>query len=112
MPRLACTIPLLAALAALTTACANTPGATRAATPTIAPTATSPDCRQLGAQIAQAEQARRTALENQKDAWKAVVPFAVAARYAKSKATAGQADQQLAALKTQYSQQGCERHAA
>ena len=101
MPRHVCTVPLLAALVALTTACANTAGTPRAATPTATPTATGPGCRQLGAQIAQAEQARRAALENQKDAWKAVVPFSVAARYAKSKAATGQADQQLVALKTQ-----------
>ncbi|WP_374500081.1 hypothetical protein [Zoogloea sp.] len=109
MPRFVCTTPLLAVVVALTTACANTAGQPRTATSSSTRTAAT-DCRQLGALIAQAEQARSIALENQKDAWKAVVPFAVAARYAKSKAAAGQADQQLVALKTQYSQQGCERH--
>jgi len=68
------------------------------------------DCRQLGGDIAKTEQARRAALEKQKDAWKVVVPFAVAARYASGKSALAQADKQLAQLRAEFTGQGCDRH--
>lgn len=80
-----------------------------------APTATNPssglDCRQLGAEIERTEQARHAALEKKQDAWKVVVPFAVAGRYAQAASAADQADKRLAELNAEHAQRGCARHA-
>jgi len=67
-------------------------------------------CSELGAQIAGTEDTRRSAAEKQQGAWKAVVPFAVAARYASGKSAVDEADEQLAALRAESARQGCVRH--
>jgi len=85
------------ALAAMLSACASTP------TPTTIPA----DCGQLDAQIAGTEDARRSALDKQHDAWKAVVPFAVAARHASGKSAAAAADERLVELRAASARQGC-----
>jgi len=102
MPRIPSQISLASVLLALLAGCASAP-ATRAA-----PKAA--DCRQLSAEIASAEEARRAAMEKQQSAWKAVIPFAVAARYASAKSSSGRADQRRAELQTQFKRQGCAGH--
>jgi hypothetical protein len=71
--------------------------------------ATAVDCTRLEADVARAEQARRAAVEQSDNAWKAVVPFVVLARKASAKSALEEADKTLAALKAQASQ-GCEAH--
>lgn len=101
------TMPLscLLVVAALATGCATAPTSAPAAT-SVAAT----DCRQLAAEIARTEEARRAALEKEQGAWKAVIPFAVAARYASGKSDGENAEQRLAALNAEFSRQGCHRH--
>jgi outer membrane PBP1 activator LpoA protein len=70
------------------------------------------DCSRLDADLALAEQARREADDKQADAWKAVVPFAVAARYASAKAAAAHADKQIEALRNAAARQDCVRAAS
>jgi hypothetical protein len=65
------------------------------------------DCSAIGAEIARTDEARRDALQQQSEAWRAVVPFAVAARYAKARSAAGEADERLAALKDRSARLGC-----
>lgn len=77
--------------------------ATRSANSSVA------DCRELEAGIANAENAKRTAQEKERDAWKAVIPFAVMARKASSKADAEKAGKQLEKLHVEYTRQDCER---
>lgn len=89
----------LVAFAALAPGCASTPA------PPIAPSAL--DCGQIRAAIADAAKARRAATEKQQDAWKAVIPFAVVARYARGKSAVSEADAQLAQLERQSAKQGC-----
>jgi hypothetical protein len=91
----------LAALITITAGCASQP-ATVAALPQPAA-----DCRQLGADIAGTESARHEAAEKQQNAWKAVVPFVVAARFAEGKSAVAEADQRLAELQGRFEQQGC-----
>ncbi len=103
--------PLLVAplaLAALLTACAGAPTASTTSA-AASSTALSPlDCSALRAEIQRTEAVRGEALEKEHDAWKAVVPFAVAARYASSKSTVGDADQTLAALRHERDRRGCD----
>lgn len=83
-----------------------------ASAPETAPPATHSalDCSQIEAQIGAAEQARQAALEKEQDAWKVVIPFAVAARYASSKAAVSEADERLAQLRAESTRRGCARH--
>lgn len=92
-------IPLLA-LAALTTACATTPSPDPQ-------TAALSDCSAIEGELARNAEVRRTAAQQQQDAWKAVVPFAVAARYGKGKAAVDEADQHAAELQQQAALYGC-----
>lgn len=89
----------LLAQAGLATACATGPQ-----TP---PTADGADCAQLQARLAQTEQARREAQQQKQDAWKVLVPFAVAARHAQAGKAMDAAEQQQAALKAAAQKQGC-----
>lgn len=97
------------ALATLMTACAGAP-TSPSATPTTAPnTAIAPlDCSALRAEIQRTEAIRSEALQKEHDAWKAVVPFVVAARYANGKSTVGEADQTLAALRGEHDRRDCD----
>jgi hypothetical protein len=114
MPRnllsLSLRLSLPLSVAALMAACAHAPGAAPTAAP--APSAgAAADCSSLGAQVAQAERDQRAALERQRDAWKVVVPFAVAARYAGAKRAGADADEHLAELQAEFSRRGCDRQA-
>lgn len=89
-------------------ACADASHADAAArAPGIAPVF---DCTRVGAEIARADEAKRVALEQGENAWKAVVPFVVLARKASSKTAAGEADKKLAELRQHAQQQGCGDH--
>ena len=66
-------------------------------------------CEAIDAETVRATEARRAAAEKEQGAWKAVVPFAVAARYASGKAAGDEAGRQLAALQVRSGQQGCAR---
>jgi hypothetical protein len=65
------------------------------------------DCTALDAEIARVEQARRAAIEQNDNAWKAVVPFVVLARKASAKSALEDADKRLAELKAQAQAQRC-----
>jgi hypothetical protein len=88
-----------AALAVLITGCAGTPPA---------PSAAAADtCAELRDEIARADAAKHAADEKRGDAWKAVIPFAVAARYASGKAAAGEAARHRDALAAESTRRGC-----
>ncbi|WP_280155504.1 hypothetical protein [Piscinibacter sp. XHJ-5] len=89
-------------VATLAAGCASGPG------PAGRPPAPAPaDCSAVATEIARVEEARRAAAEKHEGAWKAVIPFAVAARYASGKAAAGEADRQLSELHAESHRQGC-----
>ncbi|WP_028998777.1 hypothetical protein [Azohydromonas australica] len=100
---LACTLLAAASLAG----CASPQAA-----PQRAPALASLTCEALREDIARTEAARRAALDKQQSAWKAVVPFAVAGRYASGKSAATEAEQRLAALRAGLVDQGCTTDAA
>jgi uncharacterized small protein (DUF1192 family) len=97
------TAPACALLAAASVVgCASAPAAPQ---PTLAPAAST--CEALQAEIDRTEAARRAALDRQQNAWKAVVPFAVAGRYASGKSAVAEAEQRLSALNAELRQQSC-----
>lgn len=98
--------PALSLLVAATLAagCAQTPAASKGAPPAAAASA---DCRQLDAEITRTRQARDQARQQGETAWQAVLPFAVAARYASSQSAAGDAGQRLDTLQAEFSRLGC-----
>lgn len=65
------------------------------------------DCRSLAAEIHRTQEARAQALQQQQDAWKVIVPFAVAARHASAKSAVGDADDRLATLNAEARRRGC-----
>ena len=75
-------------------------------------TASAPTCSELAASVARAEGTKRAAAEKERDAWKAVVPVAVAARYAHNRAALADAERQLVGLRAEMKRQGCDRHAS
>ena len=89
-------------------ACANAPRHSPQADEVAMPSA--PTCAQLDEQLARTEEARRAADEKGQNAWKAVVPFAVAARYASGKAAANEAEDTIAELRSQAALRGCTGH--
>jgi hypothetical protein len=97
-------------LAALLGACAGTPTTpTPAATP---PQAQGPrDCAQLEAEIAAVRAEQRAAETKKGEAWKAVVPFAVAGRYASANSAIRETEQRLANLRAEARRSGCTHHA-
>jgi hypothetical protein len=64
-------------------------------------------CLRIATDIERAEKARKEAVEKGDNAWKTVLPFAVIARKASSKAAVDEADKQLAALRQQAAAEGC-----
>jgi hypothetical protein len=88
------------ALAAALAACAQVP-----ATPT--PPGAALDCAAIEAQVDAAAQQQRAAAQQQRDAWKAVVPFAVMARYGQGKAAASESQQRLDELQQHAALRGC-----
>lgn len=85
---------LLAVL--LLSACASGPIATEPAS-----------CAELQAELHRAEAEQRAAAQQRDDAWKAVLPVAVAARYASSRSAGAEADRRLAALRAASAQRQC-----
>jgi hypothetical protein len=71
------------------------------------PTPPSEACTRITAEIERAGQARKQAAEKGDNAWKTVLPFAVIARKASSKAAVAEADKQLGALRRQFEAEGC-----
>ena len=68
---------------------------------------TSLNCAEL-AQQAEAARATKTTAEQAKgEAWHAVLPFVVAARYADASSASGEADRRLALLAEQSTRRGC-----
>lgn len=115
MKTLTQTVSSLLAVATLTAGCAGLPGPGPGPLPPLPaarePSAQAPtarDCQAIRGDIANAEAAKRAAAANEKDAWKAVIPFAVAAKYVSSKSAANQSDRQLERLRAELSAQGCE----
>lgn len=107
--------PAGAALLAIVTLAAGCAGAPPAPPTSIAASAAAPlpaprDCTQLHAEIAGAKARQREALDKQQDAWKVVVPFAVAARYASAMSAVDDAGKRLAELNAESARQGCVRH--
>jgi hypothetical protein len=88
------------ALAALLGACAQTPSAPDTQMAAL-------DCEAIEAQIDAAARQQRAAAQRQHDAWKAVVPFAVVARYGQGRAAASESQQRLDALQQQAALRGC-----
>jgi hypothetical protein len=87
-------------LAAALTACAQTPSTPAKQTAAL-------DCAALEVQIETAVQQQRAAAQQQNDAWKAVVPFAVMARYGQGKAAASDSRQRLDELQRHAALRGC-----
>lgn len=102
MSRSTSSIVALFVLSAMAAGCASTLSTAPAET---APTTA--DCRQLITQIAQTEGEKRAARVKEKEAWKAIVPFAVMARYTNGKSAAEKADQKLEALRAESQLRGC-----
>lgn len=96
----------LLSLTTLVVGCAGTP-----ATPTPPPARGPRDCAQLEAETAAAQAARREAEERKGEAWKAVVPFAVAGRFASANAAIRATEQRLGALRAEAQRLGCFHHA-
>lgn len=94
------TASLAIAFGALLAACAQTP----AAPPT---NVAALDCAALDAEFRANAESQRAAALQQHDAWKAVVPFAVIARYGQGKAAAQESEQRLADLQQQAALRGC-----
>lgn len=85
----------------LAAGCAGAPVGARS------PEAAGRACSELAAQTDDAVAARRAALDTQQGAWKAVIPVGVAARYAGGTAALAQAEQRLAALRSEASRLHC-----
>jgi len=90
---------LILLVAALAAGCAGTP-----ATPSYG------ECVQLEAAIAGAQASQRAALESQQGAWKAVIPVAIAARYATSTAALADSEQRLEVLRGEAARRLCALH--
>jgi hypothetical protein len=94
----------------LATGCASAPGPTRPSTLSSAPATLAPaDCRQLSADIAKAEEAKRAAMEKEKNARKPIVPFMAAARFVSNKSAADRTDKQINTPRAEFTRQGCDR---
>ena len=78
--------------------CASTPATPRGATR---------DCRVVNEERQAVQQNRQQAAAQQHGAWKAVIPFAVAARYANARSKAASADRRAAELDTEAQRKGC-----
>ncbi len=72
--------------------------------------ASSTDCAATAAALAQVHEAQRHAEAERQGAWKAVVPFVVAARYANASSAESQARERATALEGRLQSQGCEGH--
>lgn len=105
------TLPTLALVCALATGCVA-PGAlaTEPAAVAAAPASSSAapsDCTSIAKAEREAEAAHRAAVEAKETAWKGVVPFAVAARYAGAAKAASETERKQAELKAAGQRLGC-----
>jgi hypothetical protein len=66
------------------------------------------DCARITQDLQAAKAARQEARARQADAWKVVVPFAVAGRYAKARAAGSEADARVEALSREAAERGCD----
>lgn len=82
-------------------------GCASAPTPAAAPASADSSCSELAGGIAAAEDAKRSAVEEEQTAWKVVIPLAVAARYAAGKSAADDADKRLKALRKEQVHNAC-----
>ncbi|MGE0674913.1 MAG: hypothetical protein AB7O64_17860 [Methylibium sp.] len=71
------------------------------------PSSPTDTCQRIAAETDRAGQLRRDAIDKGETAWRAVLPFAVIARKAASKAEAGQAERRLAVLDAEARREGC-----
>lgn len=95
-------LPILAC--ALMVGCAGTsPAPGQAGDPIV-------DCGELGKALAAAEEQKHAAGTTQRDAWKAVIPFAVAARYVTAIASANEADMRSARVQAEIDRRDCAGH--
>jgi len=104
--------PMLSAVPAATAPAASIgqPGPAAAVPSVAAPAPASiHSCNELRDQIAEAGRAKQAAEQAGSDAWKAVVPVAVLARYAKGKKAAADAAERLADLEAAADRRGCAR---
>lgn len=87
---------------ALVTSCAQIPRSTvaEAQFPSLT-------CTELAQEIKAAEATRSAADEARGDAWHAVLPFVVAARYADARSAGSEAQRRLDLLSAQSTQRGC-----
>jgi len=99
-PHLRNAIAAFAAAVSLT-GCSTTPTAGAASASQIGA------CNELDGQIALAENARRSAVEKQQAARKAVIPVAVAVLYASGNLAAEDADRRLKQLRSEFNLRGC-----
>lgn len=99
----------LAAWCAAMAACSILQGCASAPsrTPPLPASSASTDCAELGRQVAALEQQRQDAAARRSGAWKAVVPFAVAGRYASGRSAEAEAQRGLEAARQQMVRQGC-----
>lgn len=98
-------------IAMLATGCASNPNTSPV--PVAAPVdsvTVAADCRQLDTAIANADAEKRDAQKKEQSAWKAIVPFAVMARYVSGKSAVEAATMRLDQLHADFSRQGCTRH--
>jgi hypothetical protein len=98
---------LCLAIASLMGGCASNPMANQAGSNP--PPATIASCNDLRNAITVAEAARHEAAQRGDNAWKAVVPVAVVARYASSKKAGSDATERLAELQAAADRKGCAR---
>jgi hypothetical protein len=91
----------LLAVVAFISGCATAPTSERA------PASAISECKDLNTEIAAVYEAKRQALEKQRDAWKVIIPFAVAARYAGGKSAVADADKRLNELRDESARRGC-----
>lgn len=97
-------------LAALLGACAGTP--TTPTTTSAAPQVQGPrDCAQIETEIVALRAEQREAETKKGEAWKAIVPFAVAGRYASANSAIRETEQRLTNLRAEARRSGCTHHA-
>jgi len=89
------------ALTVLLAGCASAPTTRDAAV------AAARGCSELNAERLAAQDSRREAADKERAAWKAVIPVAVAARYASAKSKVAAADQRLAEINAESDRKGC-----
>lgn len=94
---------LMAGCVPLFLAACAAPASERLSNVAVAP----PNCSQIAAARAAAEEDRREALEEQARSWKVLIPLVAAAKLAQGTADLAVADQRIAALDAKAARLGC-----